>query len=118
MKRTKLNMLSWLFIFLFCTQIPSKLACPNERIQCSKSLTLLQESRGLETVTLSNNKESMKDDPVSLAKGKSGGRGSGGGTINHTPRKNMTPTKAPHRILEFIVVLSSCIFQVIIYSKL
>ncbi|KAI3785946.1 hypothetical protein L1987_45072 [Smallanthus sonchifolius] len=107
MERTKLNMLSWLFIFLFYTQIPSRLARDNERIQCSKSLPLLQESRGLETVTLSDNEESTKHDPVSLAKGKSGGRGSGGGTINHTPCKNMTSTEAPHRILKFVMVLSS-----------
>ncbi|MFS7971301.1 hypothetical protein Hanom_Chr09g00831141 [Helianthus anomalus] len=110
MERTKLIMLSWLFIFLFSTQIPSRLARENERIEHSKSLVILQESRGLETTTLDDDKESMKHDTVSLAKGQRGGRGSGGGSINHTPRKNKALVEAPYRMLVFVMLLISCIF--------
>ncbi|KAJ0536775.1 hypothetical protein HanIR_Chr09g0445421 [Helianthus annuus] len=110
MERTKLIMLSWLFIFLFSTQIPSRLARENEWIEHSKSLVILQESHGLETTTLDDDKEFMKHDMVSLAKGQRGGRGSGGGSINHTPRKNKALVETPYRMLVLVMLLISCIF--------
>ncbi|GJX75725.1 hypothetical protein Tco_0322536 [Tanacetum coccineum] len=82
MEITKPNIRCWLLVVLLCANIPSRLSLENATIEHSKSLGLVQESRVL---TWNENEESMKDDIVSLAKGKSGGRGTGGGNINHAP---------------------------------
>nr|XP_043617510.1 pentatricopeptide repeat-containing protein At5g61800 [Erigeron canadensis] len=59
---------------------------------------------GSETTTLDNNREFMRNDMTLLAKGQTGGRGSGGGTINHTPRKSEASFEAYHHMLMIFIV--------------
>nr|GEW14473.1 pentatricopeptide repeat-containing protein [Tanacetum cinerariifolium] len=96
MEITKPNIRCWLLVVLLCANIPSRLSLENATIEHSKSLGLVQESRVL---TWNENEESMKDDIVSLAKGKSGGRGTGGGNINHAPGKSEAQIGASHHMM-------------------
>ncbi|KVI06130.1 hypothetical protein Ccrd_015544 [Cynara cardunculus var. scolymus] len=114
MERIKLNILCWLLIVLFSSQIPSRLALGNAAIERSKSLALVQESRGLETITWNSNQESMKHDMMSIAKGQKGGRGSGGGSINHTPRKNYASTKVCHHMIISVMGVTLCILGLMV----
>ncbi|KAL4584658.1 hypothetical protein LXL04_009264 [Taraxacum kok-saghyz] len=111
MEKRKLNIVCWLLMVLFSTQIPSILA--HTKIEHSKSLsTLVQESHGM--MTLNGKGDPLKPTAVMLARGQRGGRGSGGGTMDRIPHKNKGANEAPRHLSLFVVGVSFCILQFIV----